>query len=203
MEDNVSIVYAVGALILVVSSLAARRLPVGSLAKMAAAWVAVFALLFLVIGYRFEIKQIWNHVKSDFAGTGNQQVSGDGVRLKRGDDGHFSAVLQINGHPVEFLIDTGATVTSLSAKSAGDAGIDVNRSGFPVIVDTANGRVKDWRAVAQKMVLETIIVNDHPVLISDALSDDQNLIGMNFLDQLASWRVEGDFMILVPQADNP
>jgi aspartyl protease family protein len=52
--------------------------------------------------------------------------------------------------------------------------------------------------VASLVTFEGITINDHPVLVSDNLSDDQNLLGMNFLDEMSSWRVEGDYMILVP-----
>ncbi len=198
MDEGGSLIYGIGALLLIVSSLAARRLPLGSLAKMVLAWVAIFAVLFVVFSYRFELKQVWNHVKSDILGTGNQQQSGKEVRIKRGDDGHFSAMLNVNGKPIEFLIDTGATMTSMSAQASDKAGVVVDRSTYPVIVDTANGAVKDWRAVASLVALEGITINDHPVLVSDNLSGDQNLLGMNFLDEMSSWRVEGDLMILVP-----
>jgi aspartyl protease family protein len=198
MDQGGSLLYGVAALLLVVSSLAARRLPLGILAKMVLAWVAVFGVLFIIISYRFEFKQVWQHIKSDISGTGNQQQSGNAVRLKRGDDGHFSAVLKINGASIPFLVDTGATMTSMSASAADAAKIDVDRSAIPVIVDTANGAVKDWRAKASLVALENILIEDHSVLISDNLSDDQNLLGMNFLDKLRSWRVEGDEMILVP-----
>jgi aspartyl protease family protein len=198
MEDGGSIVYAAGALILLVSALAARRLPIATMAKMILAWAAVFAVLFVVISYRFEIKQMWSHVKSDLSGTGSQDTSGKNVRLKRGDDGHFSAVVDVDGTPVTFLIDTGATVTSMSAKAAKSAKISVDRSTYPVIVETANGAVRDWRAVAQRITIGSIVLTDHTVLVSDNLSDDQNLLGMNFLNELRSWSVEGDYMILVP-----
>lgn len=199
MEDGGSIVYGIGALVLVIAALAARRLPLGSLAKMLLAWVAIFALLFGIISYRSDFAQVWRHIKSDLTGTGNQQQVGNEVRLKRDDDGHFSAVLQVNGTPVTFLVDTGATITSMSSKVADGAKIDVDRSAYPVIVDTANGAVKVWRANASLVSLENIVVKDHPILVSEALSDDQNLLGMNFLDELQSWRVEGDMMILVPK----
>ncbi len=198
MDQSGSLLYGVAALLLVVSSLAARRLPIGTLGKMVLAWLAVFGVLFIIVSYRFELKQVWEHVKSDISGTGNQQQSGNVVRLKRGDDGHFSAVLKVNGSSIPFLVDTGATMTSMSASAADAAKIDIDRSSIPVIVDTANGAVKDWRAKASLVSLENIVIEDHSVLISDNLSEDQNLLGMNFLDKLSSWRVEGDIMILVP-----
>jgi aspartyl protease family protein len=181
MDDGGSLIYGIGALLLMVSSLAARRLPIGSLAKMTLAWLAIFAALFIAISYRFEFKQIWNHVKSDISGTGNQQQFGKEVRLKRGDDGHFSAILRVNGKPISFMVDTGATMTSMSSKSSDFAEVNVDRTAYPVIVDTANGAVKDWRATANLISLEAITINNHNILVSDGLSDEQNLLGMNFL----------------------
>ena len=47
------------------------------------------------------------------------------------------------------------------------------------------------------MKIETISVSDHPVSISDNLGDTK-LLGMNFLDELSSWTVQGDVMTLEP-----
>jgi len=103
----------------------------------------------------------------------------------------------VNGNPVTFLVDSGATVTSLSSQTAAEIGIDVDRSAFPVIVSTANGNAKAWRAQISEMKVETISVRGHMVFISDNLGDT-NLLGMNFLDELSSWRVQGDVMTLEP-----
>ena len=186
METGGSLIYALGAMALVVSALAARRLSFGESAKMILAWVAIFGVLFVIFSFRPEIKQIWERVTSDIAGTANQNVVGQNVQLTRGDDGHFSVQARVNGNPVTFLVDSGATVTSLSSETAA-----------PVIVSTANGNAKAWRARIGEMKIETISVSDHPVSISDNLGDT-NLLGMNFLDELSSWSVQGDVMTLEP-----
>jgi aspartyl protease family protein len=198
MDDGGSLIYGFGGLLLVISALVARRLPMSALFKMILSWTVIFALIFVVISYRFELKQVWSHLQADLAGTSNQQQIGKQVRLQRGDDGHFSAVLNVNGTAIPFLVDTGATMTSMSAKSAESARVVVDRSSYPVIVETANGTVKDWRAKLSLVSLENIALQDHSILISDSMADDQNLLGMNFLNELSSWRVEGDVMVLVP-----
>ena len=197
METGGSLIYALGAMALVVSALAARRLLFGETAKMILAWVAIFGVLFVIFSFRPEIKQIWERVTSDIAGTANQNVVGQNVQLTRGDNGHFSVQARVNGNPVTFLVDSGATVTSLSSETAAEVGIEVDRSAFPVIVSTANGNAKAWRARIGEMKIETISVSDHPVSISDNLGDT-NLLGMNFLDELSSWSVQGDVMTLEP-----
>lgn len=196
-EDGPSLIWGVVCILLVVSSLAARRLPLGQLAKMAFAWVAIFAGLFVIFSFRPEIMMVWNRVKADLAGTANQSVSGQTVTLTRKDDGHFWARVKINGNDIDFMVDSGATTTAVSEEIATEAKIEVDRDGFPVIIDTANGRVTARRAVARTLELGPIKLADHNMTVSDNLGDT-NLLGMNFLDSLRSWKVEGNRMTLEP-----
>ena len=95
------------------------------------------------------------------------------------------------------MVDSGATVTSMSAQATQKAGIDLNAIGFPALVQTANGTIEMRRARIKSFAVETIQREDMAVLVSDALGDT-NLLGMNFLSSLNGWRIEGDEMILNP-----
>ena len=148
-QDGPSLIWGVVMVVLLISSLAARRLPLGQVAKMALAWVAIFAALFALLSFRFEFQEIWNRVKSDFAGTAGQSVSGEAIELKRRDDGHYWLQVEINDTPVNFMIDSGATTTAMNAKSAAEANIEIDRAGYPVIISTANGQVAAQRANVQ------------------------------------------------------
>lgn len=197
MEDGPSLIWGVVMAMLLISSLAARRLPIGQVAKMALAWIAIFAGLFVIFSFRPEIMMVWNRVKADIAGTANQSVSGETVILTRRDDGHFWARVQINDRDIDFMVDSGATTTAVSAEVAKETGIKVDRTGFPVIISTANGQIAAKRAVAQTVELGPIKISDHPMTVSESLGD-VNLLGMNFLDSLSSWKVEGNKMTLQP-----
>ncbi len=197
MESSGEVLYAIVGLVLVVSALAARKISLGETAKMIFVWIAIFAVLFVIFSFRVEFKQVWSRVKSDFAGSANQTVSGSTVRLTRGDNGHFSALAYVNGKPVPFMVDSGASVTSISSDTASAIGLEVDRSSYPVIVSTANGSTKAWRANVKSIRVENITLNDHAIMVSDTLGDI-NLLGMNFLDELRSWRVERDTMVLEP-----
>jgi aspartyl protease family protein len=197
METGGQLLYALGALVLVGSSLAARRLPMGEMLRMFLAWVAIFGVLFILFSFRVEFKQIWNRVTADLGGTANQNVVGSTVQIKRGDDGHFSVLAVVNGRKVPFLIESGATITTLSSESATEAGIEFDRSSYPVIVNTANGKAKSWRAQATNLKVESISMSELDVHVADNLGET-NLLGMNFLDKLRSWKVQGDVMILEP-----
>lgn len=196
-QDGPSIIWGVVCALMLVSSLAARRLPLGQVAKMLLAWLAIFSLLFIVFGYRNELKSIWRHAVADITGNAGQSVSGKTVQLKRRDDGHFWVRANVNGHDIDFMIDSGATVTALSTDAARAVGAQIDQSGFPVAIDTANGTVMARRGSISKLQLETIQMDDLPITVSDNLGEI-NLLGMNFLDRLDKWNVQGDVMTLEP-----
>lgn len=194
-EDGPSLIWGVVCAMLLIGSLAARRLPLGQVAKMTLAWVAIFAGLFVIFSFRPEISMVWNRVKADFAGTANQSVSSESVILTRRDDGHFWAQVQVNGRDIDFMVDSGATTTAVSRDVANEAGIEVDDSGYPVVISTANGRIMAKRATASSVELGPIKLTDHAMTVSDSLGET-NLLGMNFLDSLSGWTVEKDVMTL-------
>ena len=185
-------------LILPLSALIARKLPIGQVAKMAAAWVAIFALLILLVGQRERLRPAWEAV-TDFIGGYEQTVTGDTVRIQMSDDGHFYANAKVNGRTTRFLIDSGATTTAMNARTAAAAGVEISDP-FGAGIETANGRVVARRATIKTMELGGITAADLPVVVADEFGDT-NLLGMNFLARLGSWRVEGRTLILEPKRD--
>ncbi len=196
-EDGPSLIWGVVCVILLIASLAARRMPFSEMAKMGLAWIGIFAALFAVFSFRFEFLAIWDRVRSDFAGTSSQSVSGEAIAIQRRDDGHYWLQLEVNGTPVQFLIDSGATTTAINESTAVEASIDVDRSGYPVIISTANGRVTAKRGSIQTLVIGPHRIQKHPVVVSESFGDT-NVLGMNFLDTMKSWKVEGNVMTLQP-----
>jgi aspartyl protease family protein len=197
MEDGPSLIWGVVCVLLLISSLAARRLPMGQVGKMLLAWIAIFAALFAIFSFRFEFQAIWERVKSDFAGTANQNVSGETIEIKRDDDGHYWLLVELNGNPVRFMIDSGATTTAINADTAAETKIEVDSGGYPVIISTANGRVTAQRGVVQSMKVGPHKLLDHNVVVSKSFGET-NVLGMNFLDSMQSWKVEGNIMTLQP-----
>ena len=112
-------------------------------------------------------------------------------------DGHFWARATIDGIERRMLIDSGATITALSARTARRAGIEAGQSLVPVLMRTANGTVRAETGRIRLLRLGDIEARDLPVVIAPALGD-VDILGMNFLTQLESWRVEGRTLILVP-----
>ena len=198
-ETNaMDVVFYLLVLMLPLSALIARKLPIGQVAKMAAGWIAIFALLILLVGQRERLRPAWDGL-SDFIGDYEQTVTGDTVRIQMSGDGHFYANARINGRPTRFLVDSGATTTAISARTASAAGIAIDDP-FGAAIETANGRVVARRAIIKTMELGSITSAELPVVVADEFGDT-NLLGMNFLARLGSWRVEGHTLILEPKRD--
>ena len=197
MSDQTgSLIYAILLLVLVGSSLFAHRLPLRQTLKMAVTWLLIFATAFVLFTFRSEFKAIWARIAGEVSPGGS--IASDGtLRVARAPDGHFWVDAQVNEKPMRFMIDSGATTTSLSQADAASAGVDMDRGGFPVVVETANGTATMKRGRIAQLRIGNIAREDFPVLVSDTLGDT-NLLGMNFLSSLAAWRIEGGTLILNP-----
>lgn len=195
MEDGPSLIWGVVCILLLVSSLAARRLPLGYVAKAGLAWIAIFATLFAIFSFRFEFIGIWDRVKADISGTAGQNISGEAIELRRQDDGHYWLTVDINSKPVRFMVDSGATTTAINATTAKEAGVEAD--GYPIILSTANGRIAAKRGVVRSLSVGPHSIENHPVVVSERFGD-VNVLGMNFLNSMQSWRVESNMMILQP-----
>jgi aspartyl protease family protein len=195
MEDGPSLIWGVVCILLLVSSLAARRLPLGYVAKAGLAWIAIFATLFAIFSFRFEFIGLWERVKADISGTAGQNISGEAIELRRQDDGHYWLMVDINGKPVRFMVDSGATMTAINATTAREAGVEAD--GYPIILGTANGRIAAKRGVVRLLSVGPHSIENHQVVVSERFGD-VNVLGMNFLNTMQSWRVEANMMVLQP-----
>lgn len=92
--------------------------------------------------------------------------------------GHFRTMGSINGRPVAYMIDTGATITSVSARVASSLGIAGCQS--MGVTQTANGRVRNCRVVVSEIVVGSFRVHNVPLSILPAMADEL-LLGMDVL----------------------
>ncbi len=196
-DQNINLVFAIGALVLVGSALFARRPGFGEIVRNMIAWIAIFAIFIVGFSYQREILAVWTRVSGEITGTNDQVVVGDTLRIRQSADGHFWVDAKVNALPVRFLIDSGATTTAMTLATAEDAGIEISDSPFPIILNTANGSVEARRGSIQSLEIGPMVAKGLPVVVA-AEFGDSNVIGMNFLSKLGSWRVEGAEMVLEP-----
>lgn len=130
-------------------------------------------------------------------GMPEQAVSGGETRIAMHGDGHFWLRATINGEPRRFLVDTGATLTAISEETALAA--QVPQRAFPqtLRMRTANGTVSAELVTIGELRFGNIVARDLDAVVAPGLGET-NVIGMNFLSRLASWRVEGRTLVLVP-----
>lgn len=132
-------------------------------------------------------------------GLPEQLVEGGETRIPLSADGHFWVRAEVNGVPGNFMIDTGATLTAISAPLAERAGLEPRRGGIPIMLGTANGTVQAEVATIDSLTFGNVSATGTDAAIAENFGDF-NVIGMNVLARLGSWRVEDNTLILVPRA---
>lgn len=102
------------------------------------------------------------------------------VTLERNRAGHFLATGRINGEPVEFLLDTGATYVAVSAELAERLSLEATGSAW---FNTANGRVRGDLTTLDEVSLGGFSAREVRGSISPGMEGDVALLGMSFLNR--------------------
>ncbi|MCP3729083.1 TIGR02281 family clan AA aspartic protease [Sphingomonas sp. MG17] len=194
----VQLVSLVGFLVLILASLGARRLRLGFLLKTVIGWAAIGFFIWAVVINKDRIADQFDRLGASIGISEPAQVAqGETVRIRLSPDGHFWARAAINGVERRMLIDSGATVSAISEATARAADIDFE-NGAAVKVSTANGTVDARRAQVRRIDVGPLGTEDLTVFVASNFGD-LDVLGMNFLSRLKSWRVEGNVLILEPQ----
>ncbi|MFC4256044.1 TIGR02281 family clan AA aspartic protease [Altererythrobacter xixiisoli] len=131
-----------------------------------------------------------------------QVVEGAETRVPLAPDGHYWLLAEVNGVEARFLVDTGATLTAISANLAAEAGLEARAGALPVRMQTANGSIAAEITAVDELRFGNVVARGLDAVIVPNLGDT-NVVGMNMLSRLASWRVEGGTLILVPHHPQP
>lgn len=183
--------YVLMAIMLVAGSLIGRRGRFGTALTVAVAWLMIFGAGFVVFTFRDDLGYVAQRLKSE--ATGEPVTVGEQVRIPMAIDGHFWVEADVNGVPVRFLIDSGATMTTVGVSTAASTGlrIDTRRE---QLVRTGNGLIKVALGRAASVEVQGIVREDFTVFVAG--NDDINVLGMNWLSSLKRWGVEGRWLIL-------
>ena len=186
-------VYILMAMMLVLGSLMSRREPFARALTMALAWIAIFAGGFVLFTFRDDLGYVAQRLRAE--ATGEPVIQGQEIRIPMAIDGHFWVDGRLNGKQVKFLVDSGATMTTIGRGTAARTRMTVS----PVrnqIVRTGNGFIRVASGRADTLIVGSIERTNVTVHVADG--DDLNVLGMNFLSSLQRWGVEGRWLILVP-----
>jgi aspartyl protease family protein len=126
-------------------------------------------------------------------GGGGSDAGGSKIILSAGSGGHFMTQGQINGRAVQLLVDTGATMVSLSVTDAERVGLNY-KNGQAVQMSTANGLIAGWRLKLASMRVGDVTVYDVDAIVSSGAMP-YVLLGNSFLTRFQMTR-HNDQMIL-------
>lgn len=184
--------YLLLCIVLVASSLIGMRMSAGKALKMLLAWVAIFGVGFALFAFRGDFARLGNRLKAEALGPAVVETAGGELRIPLQADGHYWVDATLNGRPVRFLVDSGASLTTISREVAAAAGVDTGMR--MEIVETANGTVQMHKARVRELAVGSIHLADFPVLV--APQDGLNVLGMNFLSDLEGWGVRDRTLVL-------
>lgn len=134
---------------------------------MAIVWIALFGIAYVVIDAQLQPKVA-------LVESGNEIV------IPRSRDGHFYVAGRINGQPVTFMVDTGASTVSVNSALAGR--LDLPR-GRPVTIGTAGGMTQGEEVIGQTVMLGGIAVRDVRIVVLAGMPGEA-LLGQNVLRHL-------------------
>ncbi len=117
------------------------------------------------------------------------------TELARSGDGHFYAVVQVNGRPTRFMIDTGATGIALTGSDAQALELQWTYNDLSIVAQGASGPVQGVRKR-----LDSVALDGHEVRGLEAIIVPEglgiSLLGQSFLSTISPVRIEDDRMIL-------
>lgn len=135
-------------------------------------------------------------------GLPEQTIVGAETVIPMAADGHYWLRANVNGVPTRLMVDTGATLTAFSTRSADAAGLEPRPGGLPVMLGTANGTVTADLTTLESLSFGNIRAEGLDAVIAPNLGNT-NVLGMNFISRLEGWRVENGDLILTPGSAFP
>lgn len=154
----------------------------------AAIWALIFVGAVMAIGFKDQLAGLL------WPGQAVQMGQGS-FSFRQAPDGHFYVNADVNGAPVHFMVDTGATQIVLTPFDARAAGIDIANLRYTQPAYTANGMVMSAPVRLDSVTLGGITDRDVSASISSG-GLRQSLLGMHYLDNWRSMRIEGNTLYL-------
>lgn len=117
------------------------------------------------------------------------------ISVPRGPDGHYHLTLKINGTPLRFIVDTGASDIVLSQDDARNVGIDLDSLQYFGAANTANGQVQTARVVLDRVELGPYTDAEVPARVNGGEMTG-SLLGMRYLARFDKLEISGDRLTL-------
>ena len=138
---------------------------------------------------------LWGDIRNTVSPASYTALGEDQIELRRAMDGHYYVTAQVNGAPVEFVVDTGATLIVLTRDDAERAGLNTDDLAFIGRAGTANGTVSTAQVRLDSLTIGPL--EDRGIAASVNGGElDKSLLGMSYLERFSSVQISDGRMIL-------
>jgi len=194
-DGQIGVVHGLLILAFVASSLFVRGRPhLGRVVRDAALWVAIGGLILIGYSFRHDIKWLGQRLAGELVPSAGISETAS-IRFPVSAGGHFVVEATVDGEPVRFLVDTGATDVVLSPGDAARLGFKPEDMNFTQIYRTANGTVMGAPVRLGSIEIGPIRVDDVRASVNGAAMD-RSLLGMSFLSRIGGYEVSEDALTL-------
>ena len=138
---------------------------------------------------------LWQDISRDTARPQMVVADGDQIAVPRARDGHYYLTLQINGNPIRFVVDTGATEMVLTQADAARVGLDLDSLNYLGRANTANGEVRTAFVRLDQVALGGIVDQNVPAVVNEGEMEG-SLLGMGYLQRWGRIEIAGGELVL-------
>jgi len=186
-EGTGQLVYAILMALFVSATLAAGR--IWKNVQYLAIWAGIFILCWAIFSFRYELTAVKDRMVAELVPAEGYRGAPGTISYPMSDDGHFHIMAEVNGTPVRFLADTGASHIVLSPADATRLGMDPDRLVFDRFYRTANGTVRGSSIRIDDFRIGGIHLERIGASVNEAAMS-QSLLGMTFFNRLDSYEVK-------------
>ena len=134
--------------------------------------------------------------QSDAAYQADQSyASHDQLVLRAGRNGHFTLEAEVDGTPIDFLVDTGATTVVLSPRDASRVGLNPATLDYNAVFETGNGHTRLALVTLDELTIDSLDLYDVEAAVNTSPMS-MSVLGMSALKRLDGYEVDGNRMIL-------
>lgn len=190
------LIQTVGVLALVSSSLLfVRQFKFRETVRNILLWVGVGGVLLIGFSFQEELFALGRRLRAELIPGYPTQTSANEMVISASEGGGFHVYGKVNGVPIRFLVDTGASAIVLSPADARKLGLDLTTLDFDRPYETANGIGYGASAEVDELTVGHIRLTHVPVSINGAPMSS-SLLGMTFLNRMKSFSITGRKLVL-------
>ncbi|RKT34379.1 aspartyl protease family protein [Roseovarius halotolerans] len=167
---------------------AQNRASMGKLTQQALVWGLIFVGVIAAVG-------LWGDIRQTVRPSQTVLAQDQRIELPRSPDGHYYLTAEVNGTPVRFVVDTGASQIVLTLADARAAGIDTDGLAYVGRANTANGTVRTAPVRLDRLSIGPIEDHDLRAVVNEG-SMSESLLGMDYLQRYSSVEIGGGKLVL-------